>query len=148
MTEAYKYSILYFLVFSLLLLLSALSLFEYKIGFSYVEVLNYYLGNKEKFMVAKTVTGLFKIIVPHIMSFGLFVMVILHFLIFTRYKTKSELQIIIRLAYITAFLELFAPFFIINGFEFFAYVKLLSFFLLEVIVLYISFLLFWSITQE
>ena len=148
MTKAYKLSILYYLAFSLLLILSAFLLFEYKIGFSYEGVVDYYGGNEEKFIVAKSFSGLLKSVLPHIFVFGLFSMVLLHFLVFTKLRYKKSTLALIYASYFTAFVEIFSPFFIINGLNFFAYLKLLSFFVFLFLVLYVVWLLFSSIVRD
>jgi len=144
LNKAYKYAIGYFLFFTLLLLLSAALIFANKIGFSY-DIKYYYLGNEAAFSVAKTFDGLLKIVVPHIFAFGLFIMVVLHFLIFTGKRNTKELQIIIFTAFISGFLELFSPFLIIFGFEIFIIIKMLSYFLFNFVILYVIFILFKSI---
>jgi hypothetical protein len=144
----YKYAILYFLLFSLLLLGSSVLLFEHKIGFSQIEVLQYYLGDEASFMIAKSPLGLLKIILPHIFAFGLFMMVLLHFLVFTKQRNASQFIFIIYTAFASAFLELFSPFLILAGVNFFAYVKIASFFTMLGISLYVSYLLFSSIVKE
>lgn len=148
MQEAYKLSILYYLAFSLLLIVSAVMLFEHKIGFSYGAVLEYYIGNEEKFIPSQSASGILKIVLPHIFVFGLFFMVLLHFLVFTKLRYEKSLLTLIYAAFATALLEIFSPLLIINGFEFFAYIKLFSFFGLLAIILYISWLLFKSISHE
>lgn len=146
MQRGYRISIVYFLVFSLLLLLSSVMIFEHKIGFSVEDVVDYYRGDDAKYIVAKSYLGTLKVILAHIFAFGLLSMVLLHFIVFTKYKQK--IRVIIFTTYITAFLELFSPFVIIYGFESFAYVKLLSFIILELLVLYILWILFFSIVYE
>ncbi len=148
MQNAYKYSIIFFLIFSILLLISGFLLFENKIGFSYQDILNYYLGNRNKFIAAKSLSGILKIILPHIFAFGLFTMVILHFLIFTKYHLSKFTKIMIYLTFFTTFIELFSPFFIIYGFKFFAYLKLIGFFTFESIIIWISWVLFSSIIND
>ena len=148
MQKAYKYSILYFLLFSLLLLASSIFLFEEKIGFSYREVINYYLGNEVLFQSSKTITGLLKVLLPHILGFGLFIMVVLHFLVFTNYNKSKKIYIIILATFISGFFELFSSFFILYGFEFFAYIKLISFVVFESLLLYIFWILSSSIFYE
>lgn len=148
MQQAYKLSILYYLIFSLLLITSAVMLFEHKIGFSLNNILEYYIGNEEKFKPAKNSSGILKTILPHIFVFGLITMVLTHFLVFTKLRYKKSTLTLIYLTFITAFLEIAAPFLIVNGFEFFAYVKLLSFFLFLALILYISWLIFHSIVYE
>jgi len=126
----------------MLLLVSSILLFEEKIGFSFKGVLEYYIGSEEKFIVAKSSAGVLKIVLPHIFVFGLFMMVILHFLYFTKEK---KIQAITYAAFTLSFLEIFSPLMIINGFEIFVYLKLVSFFLFETLVVYVLFLLFSSI---
>ncbi|MBN2816564.1 MAG: hypothetical protein JXQ67_07755 [Campylobacterales bacterium] len=148
MTKVYKVSIFYFLLFTLALLATAIALFSLKIGFSKADVLHYYLGDAEHFIVAKTALGILKIILPHIFAFGLFMMVLLHFLVFTEYRNSKQLRYTIYTAYITVAAELFSPFFILAGIEFFAYVKIAAFFLMSFIQVYLSYLLFHSLMQK
>lgn len=145
MQEAYKLSILHYLGFSLLLIVSAIMLFEHKIGFSFEAVLEYYVGNEEKFIPALSSGGILKIILPHIFVFGLFAMVLLHFLVFTPLRHKKSLFVLIYATFGVALLEMLTPFLIINGWSFFAYVKLLSFFLFLGLILLILWVLFKSI---
>jgi len=148
MQEAYKLSILYYLAFSILLITSAIMLFEHKIGFSYGAVLEYYTGNEEKFIPAQSASGILKIVLPHIFVFGLFFMVLLHFLVFTKLRYKKSLLTIVYAAFAVAMIEIFSPLLIINGLEFFAYLKLFSFFALLGLVMYVSWLIFKSISYE
>jgi len=148
MVNAYKLSIIYYLIFSLLLVLSAYLLFDYKIGFSYQGVVDYYLGSEANFIPAKTSSGLLKIILPHIFVFGLLSMVLLHFLVFTKLRYKKSTLILIYMTFICALLEMFTPFLILSGLEFFAYIKLISFFIFSALVLYVSWLLYRSIVFD
>ena len=148
MQKAYKLSILYYLLFSLLLIASAVMLFDHKIGFSFNGVLEYYIGNEDKFISSKDSASILKVLLPHIFVFGLLGMVLLHFLVFTQHRYKKSTLFLIYLTFITAILEMFTPFLIINGLEFFAYIKLLSFALFLLLILYISWLLFHSIIYD
>ncbi|EHP31084.1 hypothetical protein SMGD1_2562 [Sulfurimonas gotlandica GD1] len=148
MQKAYKLSIIYYLVFSLLLISSAVMLFEYKIGFSYGEVVDYYLGNEDKFIPTKSTSGILKTALPHIFSFGLISMVLLHFLVFTKLRYKKSTLTVIYLTFLTAILEIFTPMLIVNGFEFAAFLKLLSFFVFLALILYVSWLLLHSIVYD
>lgn len=148
MQNAYKLSVFYYLIFTMLLVLSAIMIFDQKIGFSFTGVLEYYTGNEEKFIPAQTSMGILKIVLPHIFVFGLISMVLLHFLVFTKLRYKKITIHLIYLTFITALLEIFTPLLIVNGFEFFAFVKLLSFFIFLSLIVYISWLLFYSITKE
>lgn len=148
MQKAYKLSILYYLIFSLLLIVSAVMLFENKIGFSFNGVLEYYIGSDERFIPAKSAGGILKLVLPHIFVFGLFVMVLMHFLVFTNFRYKKSTLTLIYLTFITALLEIATPFMIVSGFEFFVYIKLFSFFAFLALILYISWLLFHSIVYD
>ena len=147
MTKAYKFAISYFLFFSLLLLVSGALLFEQKIGFSIDGILNYYLGNESSFTQPKSAFGVLKTVLPHIFAFGLFAMVIMHFLIFTKERNKAKTKVLIYLTLISALLEIGSPFFIIIGADIFAYIKFISFVLFEALIIYISWLLFYSILK-
>ena len=148
MTKAYKYAIVYFLLFSILLVISGIMLFEHKIGFSVQGVSEYYLGSEEKFMVAKSSTGILKIVLPHIFAFALFSMVLLHFLIFTKHRDTAHSKALIYLLFSSAALEIFSPFMILLGAEFFVFIKIASFVLFESLVIYIAWLLLNSIIKD
>ena len=148
MQKAYKLSVIYYLAFTALLILSAIMLFANKIGFFPTSIIQYYIGNEEKFIPAKDTIGILKTILPHIFVFGLISMVLLHFLVFTKHKQKTITKYTIYFTYILAFCELFVPFMILNGYEFFAYVKLFCFVGFLTIIVYVSWLLFYSITFD
>lgn len=145
MQKAYKYSIVYFIAFSLLLLGSSILLFEEKIGLRSGAILEYYLGNEEKFMLAKSWSVVLKIILPHLFAFGLLIMVALHFLIFTKFRASKLFKYLIYATFFAGFVELFSPFLIFQGFEIFAPIKLVSFIALELLLLTIFWLLLRSI---
>ncbi len=146
MQKYYNYAVLYFLLFSIILLASSIALFITKIGLSYSDILHYYLGNERLFLTPKTLAGLLKIILPHIFGFGLFLMVVLHFGLFTKLRKSQKLYLLSIALFTTAFIELFSPIFIILGATFFVYVKLLSFVLFELLTLYALWLLFHAIS--
>jgi len=148
MLQAYKLSIIYYLIFSLLLIVSAVMLFDNNIGFTIESIVSYYLGDEEKFIASKSMSGILKLILPHTFVFGLFAMVILHFLVFTKHRYKKSTLILIFLVFFTSFTEITSPFMIISGFEFFAYIKLLSFISFLTLSLYTIWLLFHSIVYD
>jgi len=147
MHKAYKISILIFALFTLLLLLSGYMIFELKIGFEAKNVLSYYMGDAKLFTPAKTNSGILKLSLPHIFAFALLAMVVLHFLIFTKFKYNFFVKVLIYGAFISAFFEIFTPFLIINVSELFIYLKIVSFFLYMLLIPIVLSLLFVSITQ-
>lgn len=137
---------MYFGVFVLLLLISGVMIFAQKTSFSPVGVLHYYIGYEVKFITAKTNIGLLKLVSPHIFAFALLSMILLHFLVFTRFKQK--VRIVIYLLFGVQFLEIFTPFLIINVAPLFVYLKLLSLFVYLMLLLSILLLLVISIIKE
>jgi len=146
--KAYKYAVLYFLLFSLLLLLSSILLFAEKIGFSQEDIVVYYLGDEERFLIAKSMSGVLKIVLPHIFAFGIFGMVILHFVVFTKSDKSKHMIYFIYGLFTLSLLEIFTPLLMINGFIIFTYFKLISFFLFEFLALLLLWILFRSIVYE
>lgn len=148
MTQSYKLAIVYFLAFSLLLMLSGFLLFEEKIGLSVEAVTRYYVGDEVRFISAKTFEGVLKIILPHIFAFGLLSMVLLHFLVFTKHKKTKSIQWCMYLLFVSAFCEISSPFFILLGSAHFAYIKVISFVVFEASIIYVAWLLFRSIMHK
>jgi len=144
MNNNYRLSIIYFCIFSVMLLLSSIVLFGYKIGFSVESVIEYYLGNEELFIQAKSFGGILETITPHSFAIGLFVMVVSHFILFIK-KAKSRLNIsIIITLFITLFIEIFSPILIINGYTIFAVLKFVSFIIFEILSLYLVSIVYFS----
>ena len=148
MQKQYNYAVLYFLLFSILLLVSSIALFAEKIGFSYNDILHYYLGDEKLYTAPKSSTGILKIILPHIFGFGLFLMVLLHFGLFTKMRRSRKLYLLGIALFLTAFTELFSALFIVMGLTFFVYMKLFSFIVFELLILYTSWLLFRAIALK
>ncbi|WP_457747881.1 hypothetical protein [Sulfurimonas sp.] len=135
MQNLYKDSIIYFVFFSLLLLLSSIALFEVKIGISYNAAP---LHSQSLFTIIKT-------ILPHIFGFALFLMILLHFLIFSTYKTNPHFKWLIILSFLSAFIEIFSSVTLFYEFEIFIYIKIVSFIVFELLITYILWLLFRAI---
>ncbi len=148
MIQAYKLSILYYLLFSILLLTSGALLFEEKLGLSIESIGEYYLGDESSYKAAKTTTGILKSALPHFLGFGIFAMVLLHFLIFSKEKKKKRTRIVVYLVFLSAFFEICSPFLIVYLGEFFAYVKIGSYVLFNALILYVIWLLFKSIQYD
>jgi hypothetical protein len=147
MHKAYKASILYFSIFTIMLLVSGIMIFESKIGFDVQRALGYYIGDKELFVAAKTNGGILKLALPHIFGFALLSMVVLHFLIFTKFRKRIFVKVLLYTILVAQFFEIFTPFLIINISEIFIYLKILSFFIYISLIPMVLYLLFGSITQ-
>jgi len=148
MHNTYRLAIVYFTLFSILLLVSAFMLFFTKIGFSIEDINTYYIGNEAKFMHAKTLSGTLKVLYPHMFSIALFSMVILHFVYFTKFNNSLYFRYLIILTYLSIFLEIFSGFFMILGISMFAFVKLASFISMFIVFLFLFWLILHSILSQ
>lgn len=148
MHQAYKLSILYYIAFSILLIISAIMLFHNNIGFGIDDISQYYIGNEKKFINSKSWHGILKLILPHLFVFGLFSMIILHFLVFTKARYKTSTLILIYTIFFTGLIEMSTPFMVINGYEIFSYLKLVSFISFLGSILFSLWLLFNSIIYD
>lgn len=121
-------------------------LYAQKTSFSFLGTLNYYFGCETRFIVAKTNMGIWKLILPHIFAFALLSMLLLHFLLFTKFKQKA-IPLVYTL-FILQFLEIFSPFLISKDIVFFVIVKLLSLILYLALLIFVFILLVLSIRQS
>ena len=148
MYRSYHYAIIALFIFSLLLVLSSILLFQEKMGISVDGILSYYLGSEEHFTQAKSFDGLVKLILPHTFAYGLFSLLLLHFLVFTSLRKKAFAKFLLYTMFVSAICELLSPFGILQGFSFFAYVKLVSFFLFNFVILLVAAILLYSSLYE
>ncbi len=142
MHQSYRFAIAYFAIFGMLLLLSGTLLFISKLGLSYESVSLFYLGNPEKFIMAKSSYGLLEIALPHLGAMGLFIFVTGHFLLFSSKKEKQKAILPVIVLFIAALLDIASGFMIIKGWTFFVGVKIIAFLSLQLIGLYLLWVLF------
>lgn len=145
MHKAYRFSLIYFALFTLLLLISGALLFDLKIGFESQRALSYYLGDPQNFIMAKSSYGLLKVVLAHIFAFALLSMVLLHFLAFTQFKHNKWSVFLVYLLFFVQFLEIFSPFLILWWSGFFIYLKIVSFFLYMLLVPFVFALLLYKL---
>lgn len=110
-----------------------LLVFYSKMGFSLGSIKEYYLGNPEKFLKPKTFEGMFKVFYPHIISMAVFSVAVGHFLIFAGSSLSIPLGIGL---FLFSFLDNLSGFLIRFLHPYFALLKLLSFVVLQGIILY------------
>lgn len=122
MKQAYRYAIIHFILFAVLMLLSAVILFGLKIGFSPEAVVHYYTGDAERFIAPKSAEALGEIVWRHLGSMGLLIVVLGHFLLFASRRAKARAATLIMLLFAAALANIFAPY----GMDepFFVWVKL------------------------
>lgn len=131
---SYRLIVLYFALFSLFMLISGAILFTSNIGFTSQAIIHYYRGNEATFSNPKSYFGELEHIYPHLAGFGLFIMSLAHFLIFTQDK-KKVIKISITL-FILALLNLISGLLIISGLDLFIYIKAITSILFTLLSLY------------
>lgn len=147
MKSAYRYSVAYFALFGMLLLLSGLWLFGVKIGLSPEAIKTYYLGSEALFAQPKSIHGLMEIAVPHLGATGLFIMVSAHFLIFVPKERRAHALSLSIVLFITALINIFTPFAIIAGYHSLVWIKITSFIVLQTTGLYLLWILLTEVLR-
>ena len=92
--------------------------------------------------------GVLKVLLPHIFAFGLYIFVVIHFLLFTRYKDTRTMQWLIYGTFLGGFLELLSSFLMLSGIALFESVKLLAFVVLHASLLYSLWLIHTSLLAK
>ncbi|MDH5464316.1 MAG: hypothetical protein OEW60_01730 [Thiovulaceae bacterium] len=128
--------ILGFSLLSLLLLASAAALFFYHHGIDSKELYIDYAGDEKAFINPKTFTGILKSFSPHILVMPLIFFILFHLAIATRAFPKEQIKYIAMVGFTATFGDIFINF-IISWSIFFAYLKLLFFFLFQFVLIYI-----------
>ncbi len=127
--------VLIFAFSSLLFLFMNLIMFYTKLGFSPENIYYYYNGNEELFIKGKSFESIISLLALHIVSGGIFVFVLGHFYIFTEFIYKG---VTIYLSFISTIIEFFSGIFIKMGLFIFTYIKLISFFMMEFLLAFIT----------
>jgi len=131
MQRAYRFAIVYFALFGLLLLFSAGALFFSKIGFSADAVRLYYLGSDT--VPGKSPYGLLETAVPHLGAVGLFIMVGAHFLLFAPERAKHRTVKLALALFAAALLDIASGYFIATGHTAWVWIKLAAYALLTLL---------------
>ncbi len=127
MNISYLYAITYFSLMSLLLIISGIWIFIEKIGFNLASIIAYYAGDQLHGIPAKSLYGQLEVLVPHLGAMGLFIMVVMHFLVFTPVREKKYFIPLSLLLFFSAFTSITSGVIISFGVHQFAIVKLVSF---------------------
>ncbi len=130
-----NFIVLIFSFSSLLFLLINLIMFYTKLSFNPENIYYYYNGNEELFIKGKSFESIISVLALHIVSGGVFVFVLSHFYIFTEFIYKG---IAIYLSFVSTIIEFLSGFFIKMGLFIFTYIKLISFFMMEFLLAFIT----------
>ena len=142
MHQSYRVAIAYFTIFGALLLLSGALLFASKLGLTVESIKTFYLGSATGFAQPKSSYGLLETALPHLGAMGLFIFVLGHFLLFAPKKEKRKAIFSVITLFLAAFFDIISGFCMIQGWEFFVFVKITSFLMLQGVALYLLFIVF------
>ncbi|MDQ7038172.1 MAG: hypothetical protein Q9N26_03090 [Aquificota bacterium] len=143
-------SILYTLVFMFtstvfFFVLINFFLFATKLGVTPQQVAKYYLGDPASFIRPKTFEGLLDVIAPHTVAMVVYLFALVHFSFFTNLKRKVFWSCV---CMVSAILDNLSGLMIRFLSDHFAYLKIISFLLLQVSMLYLSIVVVVSILRH
>lgn len=120
-------------------------LFYEKFGLTPDSVARYYLGDPQRFVRPKTLAGIIDIANPHFLAMAVYLFALVHFAFFTNVKRKATLS---ALLLSSALIDNVSGILIRFIHPLFAYVKLISFFSLTLLMLYLSAVILVSILRH
>ncbi len=120
---------------SIFFLLLNIWMFVEKMGLSADSIFHYYNGNPAEFVKAKSIESLLSLFTAHVVAGAVFLFVLGHFFIFCNFKYKKQLFVVAALSMIFEFL---GGILLKTEIIFFSYVKLVSFFIMEALLIFMS----------
>lgn len=139
-------TVLLFVSLLLFQIFTGIYLFYEKYGFSTTSISQYILGNPEKFINPKSLTGLIEVAMPHFLTVFLTVFFIAH--IFYFFKMRMNYFSVAGITFLSGFLDIISNFLILEVSRNFAILKLVSFFGFEAGIFTLILLLFFNIFQK
>ena len=118
--------------------------FYIHMGFGYQDIVEHYLGSPEKFTRPKSIRGLLEITHFHLFAMGIFLVALMHLLLFIPIKGGLKLLLIVT-AFTTAFLDEASGWLIVFVSPVFAYMKIISFILLQLSLIITIGLSVWGV---
>lgn len=113
-------------------------LFSLKLGKTPADIALYYLGDPSRFMRPKTFSGIFEISYIHFLAMSIYLIALVHFLLFTDFRWKTTLATLI---FASAFADNISGLLIRFVYSGLSYVKFFSFLLLQISMLTASIVL-------
>ena len=137
--------VLFFLFYCFAFLLTNFGLYM-EMGLSYQGVVEHYLGSPEKFTRPKSIRGLMEVSHFHLFAMGIFLVSLMHLLLFVPIKGLVKLTLIVA-AFTSAFLDEASGWLIVFVSPVFAYMKITSFVVLQVSLITTIVLGAWSVAS-
>ncbi len=109
-------------------------MFQHKLGFSYASIVRYYRGDAELFMMPRSFIGLLEVSHFHLFAMGMFFIVFSHLLLQTHYSFVLK-NVINRILAVSLFLDILSGWLVRYVAASFAWLKLGSFVMLQLVSL-------------
>lgn len=126
--------ILFFLFYIALLWLTNGLLYFHKMGLTYQSVVDYYIGSESKYLQPRSYQGLLEISHFHLFAMGILILTLTHLLLFVPLPIGLKVALVI-LSFSSAFLDEASGWLIRFVHPAFAYLKIVSFVVLEISLL-------------
>ncbi len=126
----------------LIQLFSGAWLFVEKFGLLPSDVYAYFAGDESRFILPKSIEGLLETAVPHFIAISTTLFVYGHFLLFTSIIKEETKFLLLGSLFLTALIDILAPFGIIQGWMMFAYAKVIAFWSFEFLMALLLYTLF------
>ena len=134
---------LYALYVGALWLTNTLLYFQ-KMSLSYASVVDYYLGNEERFLTARSYQGLLEVSHFHLFAMGMLLLVLTHLMLFVPLRPKTKAWLI-AVPFLSGFLDEGAGWLVRFVHPGFAYAKIAGFLLLQTSLATLMGLSLWSV---
>jgi hypothetical protein len=138
--------VLFFLFYCFAFWLTNFGLYM-EMGLSYQGVVEHYLGSPEKFTRPKSIRGLMEVSHFHLFAMGIFLVSLMHLLLFVPVNGLLKLTLIVA-AFTSAFLDEASGWLIVFVSPLFAYMKIISFVVLQLSLISTIILSVWSVAMS
>jgi hypothetical protein len=144
MKQRYFYTLITAFVLLLLVqLLSGVVLFVLKFGFTPDLLHEYFVGNEDKYMLAKSFCGLLKTAFIHFFAYGVILFIVSHFVMMVRGIAERKKMRLIIVTSLSGLIDIMSNFLIQYEMTF-VYIKMLSFVLFELGIVTMLFIILKS----
>ena len=142
----YNFVIFAFAILTIVFVAANLILTSSKLGFTPQQISIYYLGDEATFIQPKSFAGILETATTHFAVMAIYLITLAHFVFFTEFRWKVLLVFLIFSSAFTNIISAFSIRFISAEF---AYLKILSFWILQASMLYASYLIIrYSVNNE
>lgn len=139
-----KTIVLFFLFYSFAFWATNFGLYFFKMGLTYQSVVDYYLGSPQQFTQPRSFLGLMEVSHFHLFAMGIFLVTLTHLLLFVPIPVPLKLLLIVA-SFVSSFCDEASGWLIRFVSPVFAYLKIVSFVVLQSSIVTMIVLAAWSL---